>query len=308
MDMKEKRFLDLDCLEITMGCVDLLVSISVGPRILSLCMGGRGNIFAELPGQFLEYPGEGNFNFYGGHRLWCGPEDPSITYIPDSQPIKIRETSESIELIQEVDPIIGIQKSIRIIPTDFENILIVDHRIKNTKNKLFRCAPWAITQLKLGGTAIFPQQIHRTDNALLLPDRSIVLWPYSDIADARIQWDNHFIVIRALPIDKALKIGIANPHQWIAYYYDTLLFIKYASNYQSHPSIDYGATSQCYCNSKFIELETLGPLTDIKPDAEIFHREVWRVVEDPFAEFSSGNVKDFVLHDKVADICRGMLT
>jgi hypothetical protein len=303
MDRKEKSFLGLDCLEINIGHIQLLISKSVGPRILSFCLNGGENIFAEVPDQCLECPGKGKFYFYGGHRFWCGPEDPSITYIPDSRPITIKETSESIELIQEVDPTLGIQKSMRIMPTGFENILMVDHIIKNTKDKPFRCAPWAITQLKLGGTVILPQHIDGMAENPLLPNRSIVLWPYSDVKDPRFKWDNQFITIHALPIDKALKVGIANPYQWIAYYRNNLLFVKYASDYPTLPSIDYGATSQCYCNSRFIELETLGPLVDIQSDEEICHREIWRAVEDPFAEFSLGDLKDFFLHDEMTKIC-----
>ncbi len=307
MDRKEKRFLDLDCLEINIGHIQLLISKSVGPRILSFCLNGGENIFAEVPGQYLEHPGKGKFYFYGGHRLWCGPEDPSLTYVPDSQPIIVNETSDSIELLQEVDPTLGIQKSMQIMPTEFENILIVDHHIRNAKDKPFRCALWAITQLKLGGTAILPQQMGGMDENPLLPNRSIALWPYSDVEDPRFNWDNQFITIHALPIDKALKVGMANPYQWIAYYRNNLLFVKYASNYPTRQCIDYGATSQCYCNSKFIELETLGPLSDVESGKEICHREIWRVVEDPFVEFSLSNLKDFFLHDEMTKICRKKL-
>ncbi len=305
--MKRKEFPGIDCVEIRVGSIDLLISTSVGPRILSLRMDGSSNIFAELPGQYLEYPGEGDFYFYGGHRLWCGPEDPTITYRPDSQPITIRESGASFELVQDVDPIIGIQKKIRITPTDFKNILVIDHYIKNTKDKPFHCAPWSITQLKPGGEAILPQQIHSPRHDLLLPDRSIALWPYSDINDTRLELGNVFITVRALPVDKPLKIGIANVQQWIAYYLDSLLFVKYASNYKSHPLIDMGATSQCYCNSKFIELETLGPLTDIQREEEICHREIWRVVQAPFDEYSADGIEKFILHDDMAGICRAML-
>lgn len=307
MDRKEKRFLDLDCLEINIGHIQLLISKSVGPRILSFCLNGGENIFAEVPGQYLEHPGKGKFYFYGGHRLWCGPEDPSLTYVPDSQPIIVNETSDSIELLQEVDSTLGIQKSMQIMPTEFENILIVDHHIRNAKDKPFRCAPWAITQLKLGGTAILPQQMGGMDENPLLPNRSIALWPYSDVKDPRFNWDNQFIAIHALPIDKALKVGMANPYQWMAYYRNNLLFVKYASNYPTRQCIDYGATSQCYCNSKFIELETLGPLSDVESGKEICHREIWRAVEDPFVEFSLSNLKDFFLHDEMTKICRKKL-
>ena len=305
--MEHKNFLGIDCIEIRMGRLDLLVSASVGPRILSLRMNGGNNIFAELPGQILEYPGEGDFHFYGGHRLWCGPEDPAITYRPDSQPITIRESDGSVELVQAVDPITCIQKKIRITPTDFEDVLVIDHFIKNIDDKPFQCAPWAITQLRLGGVAILPLQIQPPCPDMVLPDRSIALWPYSDISDSRLTMDNAFITVDAMPIDKPLKIGIANAHQWIAYYLEDMLFIKYASDYSSHPLIDKGATSQCYCNSQFIELETLGPLTVLQREEESCHREVWRMVQAPIEEYSVDAIEKFILHDEMTDICRAML-
>lgn len=305
--MKHKNLLGIDCVEIRLGRLVLLVSASVGPRILSLHMDEGSNIFAELPQEILEYPGEGDFHFYGGHRLWCGPEDPAITYRPDSKPITIRESGTSFELIQDVDLITGIQKKIRITPTDFEDILVIDHFIKNTGDKPTRCAPWAITQLKPGGEAILPQQIQPARPDMVLPDRSIVFWVYTDIHDTRLELSNAFISVRAMPVDKPLKIGIANVQQWIAYYLDNLLFVKYASNYKSYPLIDMGATSQCYCNSQFIELETLGPLTVLQHEEEICHREIWRVVQSPFEEYSADAIKKFILHDETAEICRAML-
>ena len=305
--MKKREFLGLDSVEIRVGRIDLIVSKSVGPRILSLSINGGNNIFAELPNLFLEYPGEENFCFYGGHLLWCGPEDPFIPYKPDSQPIHIRKTNQSIELIQKIDPISGVQKTIKIRPTNYDTILTIDHYIQNVKGKhSFQCAPWAITQLKLGGEAIIPQQLHEVEPNSLLPDRSIILWPYSDINDSRINWNNQFINIHAQPIEKALKIGITNYQKWMAYFYDNLLFIKYANNYASTQLIDFGATSQFYINSKFVELETLAPLADIKPGERIRHREVWRVVENPF-NYSPDTVKDFFDNDQMTDICRELL-
>ena len=305
--MQEKEFLGLDCVEIRMGKIDLIISESIGPRILSLRMNGGNNIFAELPDQFLEYPGEGNYYLYGGHRLWIGPEVPSLTYLPDSHPIKIEQRSGSIDLIQEVDPASGIQKTIKVSLTEFNNIVIIDHQLKNMNDRPCKCAPWAITQLKLGGTAILPQQIFKHENDALQPDRSVILWPYADIHDARLDWSNRFIIVHASPVDRALKIGIANSQQWIAYSIDNLLFVKYANSYATRELIDYGATSQCYCNSRFIELETLGPLKNIEPHGDIVHREVWRVVEKPFKEFSSDAMLDFIMHDEMADICRMLL-
>jgi hypothetical protein len=184
---------------------------------------------------------------------------------------------------------------------------VIDHFIKNMEDKPFPCAPWAITQLRLGGEAVLPLQIHPPCLDMVLPDRSIALWSYSDISDARLTMDNAFITVHAMPVDKPLKIGIANAHQWIAYSLDDMLFIKYASDYSSRPLIDKGATSQCYCNSQFLELETLGPLTVLQREEESCHREVWRVKQSPFEEYSMDVIKKFILHDEMTDICRAMM-
>ena len=305
--MNRSQFLDFDVVEIKTGFINLLVPKTIGPRIISLSIEGGSNLFAELPNDYLEYPGEENFYFYGGHRLWLGPENPFITYKPDSQPVNIIETPGLLKITQDLDDVTGIQKSIHIRLTNFENVVIIDHYIHNAGEEPLNCAPWAITQFRLGGIVIIPQQIHEGKENKLLPDRSIVLWPYSDINDPRIHWGNQFIFINTEPLDKALKIGVVNNEKWMAYFYDNLLFIKYADNYESKQMIDNGATSECYCNSKFAELETLGPLTKLEPGQTIRHREIWRVEVNPFDSITFVNMADFVIHDEMADICLNML-
>ncbi len=306
-NMRRKEFFGLDSVKLSTGKIDLLVSKSVGPRILSLRYKGKINLFAELPNDYLEYPGDGNFYFYGGHRLWVAPEDPSVTYIPDNQPIRIRESSGFVELIQEINQTTGIQKTIRIRFTDYDDVVVIDHLIHNKGDLPFRCAIWAITQFKLGGVAILPQQTKRIDGNTLLPDRSIVLWPYTDINDPRIRWGNQFIFVDPEPVDQALKIGMLNTQKWMAYFYHNLLFIKYAENYKSEQLVDQGATSECYCNSKFIELETLGSLKQLEPGKTIQHREVWRIVDTPFANLTQETMMDFMENDEMTNVCRGML-
>ena len=41
--------------------------------------------------------------------------------------------------------------------------------------------------------------------------------------------------------------------------------------------LDRGASAQVYRNDRFIELETLSPLTVLAPGERIEHREVWRL-------------------------------
>ena len=302
-----KEFLGIDCVEISCGYFSILASQSVGPRILSLSYKGSENLFAELPGEGLDHPGGEKFYFYGGHRFWLGPENPSITYLPDSKPINIKHSNNSWELIQEADDITGVAKYIQIKPTEVDDVIIVDHILYNSSDMPVNYAPWAITQLKLGGQVIIPQQIRENHKNILLPDRLITLWPYSDIHDPRVTWGNQFIFIDTGPIDNAIKIGVMNDEKWMAYFIKGLLFIKYADYYQLEHLIDKGASSECYCNSKFVELETLGPLTTLRPLESLQHREVWRIVEKPFERLNAESMLDFISQDNLTNFCLDLL-
>ncbi len=46
---------------------------------------------------------------------------------------------------------------------------------------------------------------------------------------------------------------------------------------QNYP--DHGCNSESYCNDKFIELETLGPLDVVSPGQTVLHTEIWEIYE-----------------------------
>jgi len=94
--------------------LNLLVSQSVGPRILSLSHAGGDNLLAELPDAVLECPGSGKLHLYGGHRLWHAPEEPSRTYLPDHFPVEVTAVEDGCRLTQDVESRTGLQKSMEI--------------------------------------------------------------------------------------------------------------------------------------------------------------------------------------------------
>jgi hypothetical protein len=40
---------------------------------------------------------------------------------------------------------------------------------------------------------------------------------------------------------------------------------------------DGGCNAESYCNDRFFELESLGPLTTLKPGESVYHNETWEV-------------------------------
>jgi hypothetical protein len=289
--MNEKKFLGVDCLEAVFGNLTMLFTLSVGPRIISLRCGGSQNLFAELPDVTLDYLNGEKFHLYGGHRLWVAPEDPALTYIPDDRPVKAITQPGLVELIQEVH----------------KNAVIVDHLVRNEGDTERKIAPWAITQMKSGGSGILPLRAAQGDSPFL-PDRSLVLWPYTDIYDERIQVHKDFIFVNTMPLnERAVKVGTSNLLNWGAYYHAPYLFIKYSSKADDTCALDLGAEAQCYCNDKFLELESLGLYQVIKPGESTAHREVWRVVEEPFSSLTPETLTDFIKDDEENDIFQGML-
>jgi hypothetical protein len=274
------QFLGLDCVQLKNNAVSLLVTRSVGPRIISLRLANGENLFAELPDLTLAYPNGGELRFWGGHRLWHAPEVPARTYIPDDDSVEITAVANGLHVVQPTETQTGIQKSLHIHLPDDSATVVVDHTLTNEGSRPVECAPWAITQMKTGGVAILPQVVGAVEPTGTWPNRSIVLWPYTDINSQHIQWGDRFVFVKAMMQSGTLKLGYPNPLGWLAYYWNHTLFVKRAS-FQSHETyFDFGASSQCYCNPSFLELETMGPRTVIAPGESVTHQEMWELYDD----------------------------
>ena len=278
--MKTVEYLGLQCVEIANDLLTLWVTQSVGPRVIALKSKGTSNLFASLPDTTIECPGEGPFHLYGGHRLWHAPEDPERTYIPDDQPVEINPQGSGIQVRQALEPESGIQKEIAVQLHQDSASVKIEHKLSNHGLWPVTCAPWAITQMRPGGVALLPQYIDLLEGNPTLPNRVITLWPYTDINSPYITWGNEVIQIRAEMEEGALKLGFPNPRGWLAYWLDETLFIKRAVYDYDREYLDFGSSSECYCNDQFLELETLGPISTIKPGESVIHIETWQVIPD----------------------------
>jgi hypothetical protein len=275
--MKTVDFLGIECVELTNGEITLLVTQSVGPRVISLRLGEEENLLAELPDFTLDCPGKGAYHIYGGHRLWHAPEDPARTYLPDDQPVEINEVERGVQVIQLVEVETGIQKELVIQLAPDQAVVEVEHILSNQGLWPVTCAPWAITQMKPGGVAVLPQFTGLTAGNPTLPNRTITLWQYADINSPYITWGNDCVLVRAEMNEGDLKLGFPNARGWIAYWREGTLFVKRASYNAGTDYYDFGSSSECYCNTEFLELETLGPVSVIQPGSAVSHKETWEV-------------------------------
>lgn len=265
-----------ECHALENDTLRLLVTRAVGPRILSFGFKGGENLFAELPDFVTDCPGSGTFHFYGGHRLWHAPEEPARTYLPDDSPVDISTFENGLRATQQTEPKTGLQKSIEITMAAESAQVTLTHRIANRGLWDVTCAPWAITQFKPGGTAVFPQI--KTDTGVL-PNRALTLWHYTDMTNSNVHWGSNYILVQA-NMTSPFKIGFPNPRGWQAYWLNGALFVKHADYNAQAEYYDYGSSSESYCNGKFIELETLAPITTIAPGATATHIETWNLYKD----------------------------
>jgi len=274
--MKTVNFSGYECYALENNELRLLVTRSIGPRIISFGFTGGDNLFAELPDFVTECPGTGVFHFYGGHRLWHAPEEPARTYFPDDSPVDILALENGLRATQQTEPKTGLQKSIGIQLAADSARVVVTHHITNHGLWDVTCAPWAITQFKTGGTAIFPQI--RKDTGVL-PNRNLTLWPYTDMTSPNVHWGSNYILVQA-NMKSAFKIGFPNPRGWQAYWLNESLFVKHADYNTQAEYYDFGSSSESYCNDQFIELETLAPITSIAPGESATHVETWELYKD----------------------------
>ncbi len=268
------KYAGYECCALENDTLQLLVTRSVGPRIISFGFKNGDNLCAELPDVVTELPNGDVFHFYGGHRLWQAPEDFNTTYIPDDDPVEIVSVENGLWTTQKTLPT-GLQKSMEIILSGKSQVIIT-HRVTNLGSSNITCAPWAITQFKTGGMAILPQS---KSDAGVLPNRSLALWSYTDMSNKNVLWGREYILVSA-QMESPFKVGFSNPRGWLAYWLNGTLFVKHANYKAQVEYYDFGSSSECYCNDQFLELETLAPITSIPPNETVSHVETWDLYKD----------------------------
>ena len=247
-------------------------------RIVRFEPAGKPNLFADL-GTFSAQTAYGEFFFHGGHRLWHAPEAMPRSYIPDNEGGVVSPLPNGVLIEMPPEPWTQIAKSIEIQLNPHQPQVIVRHELRNEGAWAVELAPWALTMLRLGGVAIFPQPQGNADDAGLLSNRHLSIWPYTHINDPRLVLGDDFVLIHAMASLPPIKLGYFNPHGWIGYWLDGVLFIKRFDAQASASYPDNGCNTESYCNDKFIELESLGPLASLSPGQTAVHTELWEVIE-----------------------------
>ena len=281
-----------DCVRLKHEEITLVVTTEVGPRLIFCSLDGKENLFYLNLDQAGVIGGD-EWKIYGGHRLWCAPEVKEFTYAPDNQPVQVTVTGRGVRFAAPVEAS-GVLKVIVLSPLEGKNGFRVEHFVENLGRQTLHLAPWALTVMRAGGTAVIPHNLGRPHQ--LLPTHSLSLWGYTDPGDPRLRWGKRYIQIQQkASATSPIKIGLQNPYGWAGYALNGQFFLKRFSWQEDASYPDLNCNFEAYTNAEILELETLAPLRELAPGAVATHVEEWEVFDQVPAPMTDEDIERDIL-------------
>lgn len=264
-----------NCVRLTNGTIELIVTAGFGPRIIRFGLAGSHNEFAELD-ETLGKVGTDEWHLYGGHRFWHAPEHSVRTYYPDNEPVEVEQHGNYVRIVQPIEKTTGIQKEIDIYPHASAAQVTLVHRLRNHNLWAVELAPWSLSVMAPGGRGIVPLP-PRADYSpdRLLPTNTLSMWSYTDMSDPRWTWGRQHIMLEQTTPGESQKIGLLNTEGWAAYARDGHLFVKTFAYQPGATYPDMGSSVELFTNAVMLEVETLGPVVSLASGAIVEHVERW---------------------------------
>jgi hypothetical protein len=261
------------CLRLANSSVEAIITTEVGPRIISLKGPNGENVLKNYEAQ-LGGKGESEWQIRGGHRLWAAPEDAN-TYALDNDPVEFEVKEDTVVLRNPPVPATGLAKELTITLAKDEPRFFLKHTLVNSGTQPVSVASWALSVMAPGGTAIIPLPPPGKHPEDLLPNRLMVVWPYTDLSDERWKFGKHFITLRQDSTMRATKLGLFHTEKWVAYAVRGALFLKKFAADPKSVYTDMGCNFETFTNEDMLELESLGPFVTLAPGASTSHDEEW---------------------------------
>jgi hypothetical protein len=264
------------CAQLSNGHAELLVTLEVGPRVLSYRTVGGENVL-RVDEADAGKSGEKEFKGRGGHRLWVSPETER-TYTPDNGPVdfQAREPNAGVFVTPSSDPW-RIRKELSIsLGTDNTSVMLA-HKLTNESREPVTIASWALTIMTPGGYEIIPQPPLGEHGNEFLPNRVIVPWTYTDFSDPRWKFGRRFFLLTPEVGGPPTKLGFAHRPRWVGWVRGDTLFIKVFEYEDGQMYPDLGCNFETFSKSDFLELESLSPLRKLSPGESVSHTEMWHL-------------------------------
>ncbi|MEO6053469.1 MAG: hypothetical protein ABIP97_05600, partial [Chthoniobacterales bacterium] len=195
----------------------------------------------------------------------------------------------------QTDPF-SLEKRLTLHLDDTTSRVTIEHCVTNKGRAPLTLASWGITVVEPGGIAIIPQPELGEHPRDFSPNRNLVLWPYTDLADDRYTFGSRYIFLRQEEERQPTKIGLFHREQWVAYIWENSLFLKSIECIPEATYPDAGCNFETFTNSAMLELESLSPLTTLAPGGSVSHRENWHLFDlsDPVEIQSEDSLREWL--------------
>lgn len=263
-----------ECIFIDNGSIKVGAMLDAGPRIIYFGLSdGKNMLFEDIDRNFSEPCGDyGTWYSYGGHRLWCAPEEKPETYFPDNSPVQYDFTDGILSLTGK-ETVFGKRFSI-VLEITSDNTLVIENKILNVSDTSSFFAPWSVTGMAKGGYEIIPLS---SEDCGFLPNRAIALWSYSSLEDKRFTLsDSYAELIQDPECSQAFKAGFNVTDGYTAYIMDDEVFLLGIPEFKNIVYPDFSCNYETYTNNHFLECEILGELREYKPGEYASIKETWQ--------------------------------
>lgn len=290
------------CVELTNGIVNIIVTVDVGPRIISYSFVDGKNIFwedinrEETTDEVVEAYGS-PWYLYGGHRLWTSPELSPRTYYADNDPVEYKAIPNGATFIPPVQKLNQIQCEITVTLSPDSSDVSVCHKITNRNSWNINFAIWALSVMSQGGIEVIPQP---TSDTGLLNNRVIGIWPYAKMTDSRINWSDRYVTMTQDPENTpAYELGINSEHGFAMYFNHGDVFVKRFDVVKNGKYPDGGMSFESFVCGNFLECESLGELKDVAPGETIEHNEYWSLSKGSYPQSANDETLDALVQKYV---------
>ena len=260
-------------MHITDGVCEVKVTLDLGPRVVYCGLCGKQNVFfcdlerntGNKKPEMEKYYGKDRYWYlYGGYRLWMSPEVSPQTYYPDNEEVEYVIKGDTVTFIPPLQTENQLQ-TLFSLTLHGNGKITVNNRMINFSSKKKEGAAWALCAMAKN-TYTFALQ-SETDTGLL-PNRTLILWPYTKIDDERLTIRDRLISIKQDPkADRALKVGFNNEAGVTVTLTpdDTAFIQRFKTDHKNAKYPDGGCSAEIYSCADFTESEALSPLQTILP-------------------------------------------
>lgn len=287
------------------GVVDVVVVPQIG-RVMAFHFTGQpeSNVFFQNPallGKPVPADAATNWANFGGDKLWPAPQADWPKHAPvgwppeaqiDSGPYTATKIPNGVKLVGPVSPSFGgrFVREITLKPKASE-VLLRD-TFEKTGGKAFPIGIWSVTQVMGDASVYLPQNansIFGTAGMTSLTDTSGL--------PANVKSKDGLIVVTRDPAN-ATKIGADTTGGWMACVEGGVLFSeRFTRAKGTYP--DKNSNAEVYTNPgelAYIEMEALGPLTDLKPGQKTTRTMSWRLQKLPRIPANPADERALVKH------------